>query len=97
MRRFAVWLETNVPESFTPFSFFSLPEAHRRRLHTTNGPERLNKEIKRRTRVAAPFLNEASLLRLIAAVLTDVSEGWEAGKTYLNFNDLQRALEKEPA
>ncbi len=46
--------------------------------------ERLNKEIKRRTRVATLFPNEASALRLISAVLVEVSEEWETGKRYLN-------------
>ncbi len=81
--KLAVWLETNVPEGLT---VFSLPEQHRRRLRTTNGLERLNKEIKRRTRVATLFPNEDSLLRLVSAVLMEISEDWETGKTYLTFN-----------
>lgn len=81
--KLAAWLETNVPEGLT---VFSLPEQHRRRLRTTNGLERLNKEIKRRTRVATLFPNEDSLLRLVSAVLMEISEDWETGKTYLTFN-----------
>ena len=45
-----------------------------RRLRTTNGVERLNKEIKRRTRVATLFPIEASLLRLVPAVLSKISD-----------------------
>jgi len=45
--------------------------------------EQLNKEIKRRTRVATLFPNEASLLRLVSAVLTKVDEEWQTGKCYL--------------
>jgi len=45
--------------------------------------ERLNQEIKRRTRVATLFPNEASLLRLVSAILIETSEDWETGKTYL--------------
>ncbi len=55
----------------------------RRRLRTTNLLERLNKEIKRRTRVATLFPNEASLLRLVSAILMETSEDWETGKIYL--------------
>ena len=80
--KLAAWLETNVPEGLT---VLTLPEEHRRRLRTTNGLERLNKEIKRRTRVATLFPNEASLLRLVSAVLMEISEDWETGKTYLTF------------
>jgi putative transposase len=78
--RLAAWMEENVPEGLT---VFALPAAHRRKLRTTNMLERLNKEIKRRTRVATLFPNEASLLRLASAVLAETSEEWETGKTYL--------------
>jgi transposase-like protein len=81
--RLADWLEDNVPEGLTVFAF---PAAHRKRLRTTNGQERLNKEIKRRTRVATLFPNEASLLRLASAVLSEISDEWETGKIYLNLN-----------
>jgi putative transposase len=74
------WMEQNVSEGLT---VFTLPAAHRRKLRTTNMLERLNKEIKRRTRVATLFPNEASLLRLASAVLAETSEEWETGKTYL--------------
>jgi transposase-like protein len=76
------WMEQNVPESFT---VFRLPPAHRQRLRTTNMEERLNRELKRRTRVATLFPNEASLLRLVTAVLMEVSEEWETGKRYVTF------------
>jgi putative transposase len=59
---------------------FALPAAHRRRLRTSNLLERLNKEIKRRTRVATLFPNEAALLRLVSAVLMEISEAWETEK-----------------
>ena len=60
-----------------------LPVAHRRRLRTTNMLERVNKEIKRRTRVATLFPNEQSALRLVTAVLMEISEDWETNRTYL--------------
>jgi transposase-like protein len=77
----AGWLEANVPEAITVFGF---PPGHRRRLRTNNGLERLNKEIKRRTRVATLFPNEASLLRLASAVLSEISDDWETERSYLN-------------
>jgi transposase-like protein len=76
----AAWLEENVPEALT---VLRAPAAHRRRLRTTNGLERLNKEIKRRTRVATLFPNEASLLRLASAVLSEISDDWETERAYL--------------
>src|SRR6185312_6179585 len=79
--KFADWLETNVVESLT---VFALPAEHRRRLRTSNLLERINKEIKRRTRVATLFPNEASVLRLVSAVLAEISEDWESGdRVYL--------------
>jgi len=48
--------------------------------------ERLHEEIKRRTRVARLFPNEASLLRLVSAVEMELSEDWIAGKKYLDMN-----------
>ena len=78
--KLAAWLEENVPEALT---VLSLPVAHRRRLRTTNMLERINKEIKRRTRVATLFPNEQSALRLVTAVLMEISEDWETNRTYL--------------
>lgn len=78
--KLAAWLEENVPESL---SVFSVLVEQRRYLRTTNMLERVNKEIKRRTRVATLFPNEASLLRLVSAVLAEISEEWECGRVYL--------------
>lgn len=74
------WLEDNVPEGLTVLDF---PEKHRRNLRTNNLLERLNRELKRRTRVASLFPNEASLLRLATAVLMETDEDWQTQKRYL--------------
>jgi len=79
--KLATWLEENIPEGLTVFEF---PAPHRRRLRTTNLLERVNKELKRRTRVATLFPNDDSLLRLVSAVLIEISEDWETAKVYLN-------------
>ena len=81
--RLSEWMESNVPEGLT---VFAIPDRQQRRLRTSNVCERLNKELKRRTRVATLFPNEASLLRLVSAVLVEVSEEWETGRTYLNMD-----------
>jgi transposase-like protein len=80
--KLSAWMEENVPESF---AVFRLPPAHRVRLRTTNMLERVHRELKRRTRVATLFPNEASLLRLVTAVLMELSEDWETGKRYVTF------------
>ncbi len=78
--KLAQWLESAIPQGLTVFDF---PEAHRRRLRTTNVLERLHRELKRRTRVATLFPNEDSLLRLVSALAAEVSEEWEVGRIYL--------------
>ena len=49
--------------------------------------EWVNKEIRRRTRVAGLFPNEESLLRLVSAILIEISEDWETGKRYISLDD----------
>ena len=80
----ARWAEENIPEGLTVFRMLA---RHRHRLRTINCLERLNEEIKRRTRVARLFPNEDSLLRLVSAILSEISEEWETGRVYLNMKD----------
>ena len=77
----ATWMENNLPEAFTVFAF---PEPVRKRLRTSNLCEALNKQIRRRTRVAAIFPNPESCLRLVSAILMEISGAWETSKAYLN-------------
>ena len=82
--KLATWMQDNLPQGFTAFDF---PSAHRIRLRTTNPLERLNREIKRRTDVATLFPNEASCLRLVSALLMELSEDWETNEnTYMKIN-----------
>lgn len=82
--KLANWIEENLPEGLTVFAFAA---SHRRLLRTTNGVERVNRELRRRTRVASIFPNEASCLRLISAVLMEISDDWQTDKAYLTFNE----------
>ena len=79
--KLATWMEENIPQGLTVFDF---PSEHQRRLRTSNGVERLNREIRRRSRVATIFPNEASCLRLVSAVLMEISEEWVTGRIYLS-------------
>lgn len=74
------WMEHNVPEGL---NVFCLPRRHRVRMRTSNPIERLNREIKRRTRVVSIFPNDEALLRLVSAVLMEIDEDWLSGKKYL--------------
>jgi putative transposase len=78
--KLVAWAEGNIPEGFT---VFDLPEAHRRKLRTSNACETLSSQIKRRTRVVGLFPSEESLQRLVTAVLAEISDAWESGKSYL--------------
>jgi putative transposase len=53
------------------------PREHRRRLHSTNPLERLHKEIKRRTNVVGIFPNRASLVRMVATLLSEQDDEWQ--------------------
>lgn len=78
------WAEVALPEGMV---VFNMPEKHWKRLRTDNMLERLNKEILRRTRVATLFPNTASCLRLVSAVVMEISEDWMTGKAYLRMTE----------
>ena len=80
--RLSEWLANNIPEGLTVFTF---PASFRRLLRTTNGVERLHREVRRRARVVSIFPNPASCLRLVSAVLAEISEEWLTGRTYMIF------------
>lgn len=80
--KLAVWLEANIPEGLTVFAF---PAAHRRLIRTTNGLERVSREVHRRTRVVGIFPNEAACLRLVSAILMEIDDAWQTGRVYLTF------------
>jgi transposase-like protein len=77
--RLSAWMEDNLAEGFTVFDFAL---EHRRSIRTTNSLERINKEIRRRTRVVGVFPNETSCLRLVSALLMETSEEWQIGKHF---------------
>ena len=76
--KLSAWLEENLAEGFTVFDF---PLEHRRLIRTTNSLERINKEIRRRTRVVVSF-QRGLCLRLVSALLMETSEEWQIGKRY---------------
>lgn len=83
--KLALWLEENIPQGLTIFAF---PQTHQRLIRTTNGLERLNREIKRRTQVVSIFPNDQSCLRLVTAIVSEISDDWLAAKTYIKFSGL---------
>ena len=78
--KFCDWLEDNAIEAMT---YYSYPRSHWKKIRTVNVVERLNEEVKRRTRVARLFPNEASCKRLVTAVVAEIHDEWVSGKKYM--------------
>ena len=86
------WVEDNISETL---SFYSLPRGHHKHLKSTNMLERLNEEIKRRTRVVRIFPNEQSCLRLVRALAVETHENWIEAHRYLDMNLLKESRKEE--
>ena len=71
---------------FSLGNYRAFPREHWRRIRTTNGLERINKELKRRTRVAGAFPNDESFMRMGVSLLIDINEEWLTTKKYLSMD-----------
>ncbi len=78
------WMEDNITEGL---NVFSLRKAHQKKLRASNIAERVNREIKRRTSVAAIFPSAESCERLVTGVLIEINEEWQTGNVYLCMDD----------
>lgn len=87
-------IEEHIEECLTCLAF---PESHRRRIRTTNGLERFNQELKRRTRVVRIFPNPEACLRLVSALAVEQSEEWLTGRRYLDMGELAERCYEERA
>lgn len=81
--KLAEWAESALSEGLVVFLF---PEKHRKKIRTVNMLKRINKKIRRRTRMASLFPNTDSCLRLVSAVIMEISEDCQTGKRYLAMN-----------
>lgn len=73
-------------------NYRAFPKSHWKRIRTTNMVERVNAEIKRRTKVVNAFPSRDSLLRLSVSILIDINEEWVTGNRYL---DMTEFLDKQ--
>lgn len=89
----AEWLDTNGEDTLSCFHF---PESHRKRLRTTNGNERVNQELLRRSRVVRIFPHPKSCLRLATALLKEWHEDWITGRRYLRMEALASCITHPP-
>jgi len=69
------------------YNYQSFPEKHWRKIKTTNILGKVNKELKRRSRVVGAFPNERSLIRLAVAILININEEWLTGRRYLDMEE----------
>jgi transposase-like protein len=72
---------------FSLWNYRSFPNSHHRRIRTTNGLERINKELKRRSRVVGAFPSDQSFMRLGVSILIDINEEWMTTKRYLSMDE----------
>jgi hypothetical protein len=87
---------TLLDESFDDVTaILAVPLKYRKRLRTTNGVERLNQEVRRRERVIRIFPNEASVIRLIGALLMEQDEKWQAGRKYFDMDLYYQSMENK--
>lgn len=84
--RLTDWAEEAIGETLT---FYRLPRQHHKHLKSTNLLERLNEEIKRRTRVVRIFPNPESCLRLVRALCAETHETWLEDNRYINMDLLK--------
>jgi putative transposase len=87
---------TLLDESFDDITaVLAVPLKYRKRLRTTNGVERLNQEVRRRERVIRIFPNEASVIRLMGALLMEQDEKWQAGRKYFDMDLYYQSMENK--
>jgi putative transposase len=84
-------------------AYMAFPPEHWTRIYSTNPLERLNKEIKRRTKVVGVFPDEPSVDRLVGSILMETSDEWQVGRRYFSKESMRKlyapneALVDEPA
>ena len=77
--------------------FFNFRQIDARKIASTNLLERLNREIRRRTKVVGIFPSMDSYIRLVTSYLIEYSEDWSSGRSYINpmlINEIQQQLSK---
>ena len=72
---------------FDLWNYRAFPRPYWRLIRTTNILERINKELKRRSRVAGAFSNDQSLLRVAVCIMMDINEDWITGRRYLSLEE----------
>ena len=77
-------------------AYMSFPPEHWSKLHSTNGLERLNGEIKRRTEVVGIFPNDEAIVRLVGAILLEQNDEWAVQRARYMTLETMAALSDDP-
>ena len=76
-------------------AFMAFPQAHRSRIYSTNVLERLNKEVKRRTKVVEIFPDIPSVIRLVGALLVEADDEWQIRRRYFSKDSMRQIYQPE--
>jgi transposase-like protein len=76
-------------------AYMAFPKEHWTRIYSTNPLERLNKEVKRRTRVVEVFPTDGSVERLVGTVLLEIDDEWQVARRYFSLESMNKVLEPD--
>ena len=78
-------------------AFMNFPKAHRTQIDSTNPLERLNAEVKRRSRVVGIFPNDPAIVRLVRALLLEQNDEWQLQRRYMQLEGLHALSDNQQA
>jgi putative transposase len=76
-------------------AFMHFPKAHRKQIASTNPLERVNAEVKRRTNVVGIFPNDASIIRLVGALLLEQNDEWQLQRRYMQLEGMNAVSDNQ--
>ena len=81
-------------------AYMAFPKAHWTKICSTNPLERVNCEVKRRTKSVGIFPNDEAIVRLVGSMMIETNDEWAAGRRYMSpdsFADLRPDADGAPS